>query len=107
VQHIDCTEYPVVGWLIGRTLQLESRIHRTTLVTTKQGRINIYFHQDTFILECDTNGDHNANDYYFFRDIERSQMAAIITSMGKMIGSSDQTDLDKIAQHAMDYVKAK
>ena len=55
----------MIGWLINHSLEANRHIHRTTLVKTNAGRINAYYHMQTFILECDNDDDHNQNEYYF------------------------------------------
>ena len=107
MKHVDCTEYPVVGWLIGRTLAAEKAIHRTTLAVTPHGRITIYYHQETFILECDTIGAHAPNDYYFFRDAERSEIDIVIAKMDSVIGVAGNIDVDRAVGLAMEYIKAR
>lgn len=104
MQHVDCTGYPVVGWLIHASLDKLQTISRTTLAATAHGSINLYFHQGTYILECDTNGDHNPNDYYLFGDGERGEIMAAIRTMGKIVGLAQDIS-EQTVDHAIGYVR--
>jgi len=105
MRHVDCTEYPLIGWLLSRALATEKKIHRTTLVANAHGRINMYFHEGVYILECDTNGDHNPNDYYFFRNIEEGKARQVVRGMCELLGECDAEEIEKITSSALAFLR--
>ena len=106
MQHISCEKYPVIGWLINNSLDANRHIHRTTLVKTSAGRINVYYHMQTFILECDTDDDNNPNEYYFFAVAEKDTLHAMIEQMTDRLGMKHSDKTDELVEHSLRFISS-
>lgn len=104
MQSIVCDRYPVVGWLLNNALDTNKWIHRTTLLVSAKGRINVYYHMNTFILECDTDGDHNANEYYFFAAAERQAIHDMIGQMILRLDLVNQANIHEMVDLALQFI---
>lgn len=102
--HLSCDENPVVGWLINNSLRLNQRIHRTSLFTSTKGIINVYYHMDRFILECDTNGDHNPNEYFFFQLTEKDEIYKNLDQMLSRLGVENSDETHSLTELALQFV---
>ncbi len=107
MQHIPCTEYPVIGQLLSKALTDNQKIHRTTVLVTKKGRLNVYYLNGTFFLEADTDGDHNPNDYYFFKEAEDTQIKALIAKLSEFIGGPTEiSSLEQTLNHTLAFLRS-
>lgn len=106
MQHISCEKYPVIGWLINQSFEANRHIHRTTLVKTNVGRINAYYHMQTFILECDTDGDLNPNEYYFFAVAEKETLRAVMEQMMDRLGMKHSDKTDELVEHTLQFISS-
>jgi len=107
MQRVPCTEYPVVGQLISKALVDNQKIHRATVLISKKGRLNVYYLNGTFLLEADTDGDHNPNDYYFFKEVEDDQIRTIIAKLSEFIGGpTENSSLDQIVNHTLAFLRS-
>lgn len=106
MQQIDCTRYPLIGKLISQAVRYDKKIHRSILMSNENGRITIYYSDETCILECDTNGDHIPNSYYFFSDVEHKDINHILTKMSIVLGEQ-YTDhqIRTLADQTMIFLK--
>lgn len=105
MQHVPCTNYVIIGSLLSKELQDNQKIHRSILLINHKGKITVYHAKDTFILECDTTGDHNPNDYYFFKDAEEDEIYKVLASLAALIGESDMEEIQKAAKLALEFIK--
>ena len=107
MQRIPCTDYPVIGQLISKALTDDQKIHRTTVLASKKGRLNVYYLNGTFLLEADTDGDHNPNDYYFFKEAEDDQIKALVAKLSEFIsGPTDVTALEQTVNHTLTFLRS-
>lgn len=102
--HVSCEENPVVGWLINNSLTVNQKIHRTSLLDSSKGHITVYYHMERFILECDTIGDHNPNEYFFFTAHERNEIYEMLTQMLKRLGVDNQEKTQLLTDNALRFV---
>lgn len=105
MQHVPCTKYVVIGSLLSKELQDNQKIRRGILIMNSRGRVTVYHMKDTFILECDTTGDHNPNDYYFFKDAEEAEIYKVLASLGDLIGEADNIVIEKATKSALEFIK--
>lgn len=104
MQHVSCTDYVVIGQLLHKELQDNQKIHRSILAGNEQGKIVIYYYKDTFILECDTNGDNEPNDYYFFKSVEEEVLYKILSTMGNLIGTTDERHIRDMVSSTLRFL---
>ena len=104
MQHIVTEKYPVIGWLINNALDSNRRIHRATLVHLPTGSINVYYHMGTFILECDTDGDHNPNEYFFFADVEKTEIHNMLEQMLNRLGVENLQKISELVDHTLQFI---
>ena len=102
--HVSCDQYPVIGWLISGSLELNRRIHRNLLFASGQGRITVYYYMETFILECDTNGDHNPNEYFFFKLTEKEDIYKMLDRMLSRLGVEDSQQTHSLTENTLSFV---
>ncbi|VBB06388.1 Hypothetical protein LUCI_1619 [Lucifera butyrica] len=105
MQHVPCTDYVVIGQLLHKELEDNQKIHRSVIAANQRGRINIYFYNGTFILECDTNGDHNPNDYYFFTRSEEKEVFDTLAQMGSLIGTNDPEKIKEFMKNTLQFLR--
>lgn len=106
MQQIDCNQYPIIGQLISQAIRFDKKIHRSVLMSNENGRISIYYSDETFILECDTNGDHNPNSYYFFKDIEHNDIYNILSNMSVTLGEQySETEIKNLTDQTINFFK--
>ncbi|MCX7781915.1 MAG: hypothetical protein N2491_13615 [Negativicutes bacterium] len=105
MQHVPCEKYTVIGALLSQALEYNQKIHRSILTANEKGRITVYFYQDTYILECDTNGDHLPNDYYFFKSAEEQDIYNVLKSMSEFIGSLSAEEIQNLTAQTMQFLK--
>jgi hypothetical protein len=106
MQHVSCTEFVVIGQLLHKELEDNKKIHRNILAATIKGRITIYWYNETFILECDTDGDHNPNDYYFFKTAEEQAIFETLSKLGELIGTTDQKQIKSLVEGTLSFLKS-
>lgn len=106
MQRVSCNEYVVIGQLLHKELQDNQKIHRSILTATTQGKIVIYFYNNTFILECDTNGDNNPNEYYFFKDAEEDALFQTLSELGSLIGTTDEAKIEELVCSTVKFLKS-
>ncbi len=102
--HISCDENPVVGWLINNSLDLNRKIHRASLIALSKGHITVYYHMERFILECDTVGDHNPNEYFFFKSTEKEEIHKMLDQMLKRLGVENPEKTHLLTESTLDFV---
>lgn len=104
--HVSCEQNPVVGWLINNSLDSNRRIHRASLLVTGNGRITVYYHMERFILECDTNGDHNPNEYFFFKVIEKDEIYKMLDQMLSRLGVQNPENTHSLTENTLRFVSS-
>lgn len=105
MQKIECIQYPLLGKLISQALKSDLKIHRNILMANHKGRITIYYSDGNFILECDTDGDHNPNEYYFFDEIERDEAYKILGTMASILGTQQIDQIKSMTDQVMNFFK--
>ncbi|WP_371362473.1 hypothetical protein SRRS_36090 [Sporomusa rhizae] len=104
MHHVSCDQYPAVGWLIKEALDINRIIHRSYLLTSDQGRINVYYHMETFILECDTNGDHNPNEYFFFKQAEKEEIYKMLEQLLRRLEVENPQQIISLTEDTLRFV---
>lgn len=73
-------------------------------MTTGKGRITVYYHMERFILECDTNGDHNPNEYFFFKSTEKEDIYKMLDQMLSRLGVENPEKTHVLTENTLNFI---
>lgn len=59
---------------------------------------------ERYILECDTDGDHNPNEYYLFKETEKEEIYKMLDQMLSRLGVENPEQTHTLTEDTLRFV---
>jgi len=67
-------------------------------------REDVYYHMERLIIECDTNGDFNPNEYFIFQLTDRDDIYKTLDQMLSRLGVENPEKTRSLTERALRFV---